>query len=96
MLFVITGRAKASSKERIARRVSWDYPTDMRVVAEYWPMASETAVVVVAEATSVTPIMRAIVDWDDVFDFTVMPAITAEEGLELAKEMQQPNPSVAN
>jgi hypothetical protein len=32
--------------------------------------------------------MRAIVDWDDLFDFIVVPAITGEEGLEPAKQMQ--------
>jgi hypothetical protein len=32
--------------------------------------------------------MRAIVDWDDLFDSIVVPAITGEEGLELTKQMQ--------
>jgi hypothetical protein len=27
--------------------------------------------------------------WDDVFDITIFPAITAEEGLELLKQMSQ-------
>jgi hypothetical protein len=30
--------------------------------------------------------MSAIADWDDVFDFTVLPAVSAEEGLQLAKQ----------
>jgi hypothetical protein len=90
MLFVIIGKAKAGSsgKERIARRVGWEYPAGMRMVAEYWPMSTEAAVIAVAEADSAASIMRAIVDWDDVFDLTVMPAMMAEQGLELAKQMQ--------
>jgi hypothetical protein len=90
MLLVLIGRAKAGStgKERIARRISWEYPAGMRVVAEYWPMSTETAVISVAEADNVASIMAAIVDWDDVFDLTVVPAMTAEQGLELAKQMQ--------
>jgi hypothetical protein len=32
--------------------------------------------------------MKAIVDWDNVFDMTVVPAMIAEQGLELAKQMQ--------
>jgi hypothetical protein len=90
MLFVIIGKAKAGSsgKERIARRVSWEYPAGMRMVAEYWPMSTEAAVIAVAEADNPASIMRAIVDWDDVFDLTVMPAMMAEQGLELAKQMQ--------
>jgi hypothetical protein len=90
MLFVIIGKAKAGSsgKERIARRVRWEYPAGMRMVAEYWPMSTEAAVIAVAEADDAASIMRAIVDWDDVFDLTVMPAMMAEQGLELAKQMQ--------
>jgi hypothetical protein len=60
----------------------------MRMVAEYWPMSTEVAVIAVAEADNAASIMRAIVDWDDVFDLTVIPAMTAEQGLELAKQMQ--------
>jgi hypothetical protein len=90
MLFVILGRAKAGStaKERIARRIGWEYPAGVRVVAEYWPLTTETAVISVAEADNVASIMAALVDWDDVFDLTVVPALTAEQGLELAKQMQ--------
>jgi hypothetical protein len=58
------------------------------MVAEYWPMSTETAVIAVAEADDATPIMKAIVDWDNVFDMTVVPAMIAEQGLELAKQMQ--------
>lgn len=90
MLFVVVGKPKAASsgKERIARRVSWEYPAGMRVIAEYWPMSTEIAVIAVAEADNVPSIMTAIVDWDDVFDLTVLPAMTAEQGLELAGQMR--------
>jgi hypothetical protein len=90
MLFVVMGKPKAAStgKERIARRVSWEYPAGMRMVAEYWPMSTEVAVIAVAEADNVASIMKAIVDWDDVFDLTVVPAMSAEQGLEMAKQMQ--------
>jgi hypothetical protein len=33
--------------------------------------------------------MAVTTEWGDVFDITVTPAITAEEGLELAKQMMQ-------
>ncbi|MBO1908613.1 DUF3303 family protein [Microvirga sp. 3-52] len=90
MLFVVIGKPKAASsgKERIARRVNWEYPAGMRMVAEYWSMSTEAAVIAVTEADNVASIMTAIVDWDDVFDLTVMPAMTAEQGLEMAKQMQ--------
>ncbi len=41
-----------------------------------------------AEADNVASIMKANVDWDDVFDLTVMPATTAEQGLKMANQMQ--------
>ena len=90
MLFVVIGKAKAGStgKERIARRVRWEYPAGIRLVAEYWAMSTDAAVVAVAEADDVAPILGAIVDWDDVFELTVIPALTAEQGLQLAKQMQ--------
>ena len=90
MLFVVIGKAKAGSggRERVARRASWDYPAGMRLVAEYWPLSTEAAVIAVAEADDPAAIMRAIVEWDDVFELTVMPALMAEQGLELAKQMQ--------
>ena len=90
MLFAIMAKTKAGSTgtERIARRMSWEYPAGLRMVSEYWLMTTETAVVVIAEADDVTSIMKAIVDWDDVFDLTVVPAMTAEQGLALARQMQ--------
>jgi len=90
MLFIVMGKPKATStgKERIARRVGWEYPAGMRMVAEYWPMSTEVAVIAVAEADNFASIMRAIVDWDDVFDLTVVPAMTAEQGLQMAQQMQ--------
>jgi hypothetical protein len=47
MLFVVMGKPKAAStgRERIARRMSWEYPAGMRMVAEYWPMSTEVAVI---------------------------------------------------
>ncbi len=41
----------------------------------------------IAEADDPTPMMRAIADWDDVMDLTIVPAITAEQGLEFAKNL---------
>ena len=90
MLFVALAKVKGGTmEERITRRAQWQYPEGMRVMAEYWPIGGEYAVVIVAEADSIAPIMMAIASWDDVFDFTITPAVTAQEGLELAKQMMQ-------
>lgn len=89
MLFVCIGKARAPSttKQRVARRVNWNYPAGMRVVGEYWLQGNDPTLINIVETESVAPIMSALADWDDVFDFTVLPAVAAEEGLQLAKKM---------
>ena len=87
MLFVALCKAKATStaKERIARRVNWT--PGGQAVAEYWLQTNDPAVITITETDDVGSIMRAMVEWDDVFDITVFPAIAAEQGLQVASEM---------
>ncbi len=89
MLFVSIGKAKEASttKQRVARRVNWKYPAGMRVIGEYWLQGNDPTLITIVETESVAPIMSAVADWDDVFDFTVLPAVAADEGLQLAKKM---------
>ncbi len=89
MLFVTLAKAKATSttKQRVARRVDWKYPPGMRVIGEYWLQSNDPTVITIAEGENVGPMMKAIADWDDVFEFTVLPAVSAEEGLQLAKQI---------
>ena len=90
MLFVIIGKPKPSStsKQRIARRVGWNYPTGVRVLGEYWLMSTNpAALILISESDDASSILSAIAEWDDVLDLTVVPAVTAEQGLELAKQM---------
>jgi len=46
-------------------------------------------VISIFEADSIAPIMAITTEWGDVLDITVVPAIPAEDGLELAKQMMQ-------
>ena len=88
MLFVALLKATGGTpQERIARRMQWDYPEGIRPVAEYWPQAVEPTVISVFEAESNAAIMALTMAWNDVFDITVVPAVTAEQGLALAKQM---------
>lgn len=90
MLFAILLKVRSgTAKERIARRVQWQYPAGARMVAEYWLQTTDPQVISIVEAESVAPILAAVIAWDDVFDLTVVPAMTAEEGLKLAKQMMQ-------
>jgi len=90
MLFVALLKVRSGTiKERMARRLQWQPPEGMRPVAEYWLQTPDPSVISISEADSVAPIMAALAAWDDVFDITVVPAISAEEGIELAKQMMQ-------
>ena len=89
MLFIALLKAKpgASPKETLGRRAAWKYPEGVKQVAEYWPQTSNPSVIAVFEAQSIGPIMAVTVTWSDAFDITVVPAITAEDGLQLAQQM---------
>ena len=88
MLFVALGNARAgTSRERIARRLQWSYPEGMRVIGEYWLQTPTPTIISIAEADEIGPIMAATSAWDDVLAWTVVPAVSAEEGMELAKRM---------
>ncbi|MCX8033618.1 MAG: hypothetical protein N3B14_09615 [Thermoleophilia bacterium] len=88
MLFVTLGSVRAGTdRERIARRMGWSYPPGVRLVAEYWLQSDSPKLIVVTEADDIAPIMAATSQWDDVFSLTVVPACTAEQGMEIAKQM---------
>ena len=67
----------------------WEYPEGIQLIAEYWPQAANPDVITIFEADSVAPIMAMTAEWGDVFDVTVVPAVTHEEGLALAQQMMQ-------
>jgi hypothetical protein len=85
--FEINGRAKVPVKQVIARRMNWKYPAGLRLIAEYWLQSSDLTMTSIAEAENVGSIMSAFADWDEVFEITVVPAVTAEEGLQFAKQL---------
>jgi hypothetical protein len=90
MLFVAVMKARpATEQARIARRMTWQYPTipGLEAVGEYWLQTSDPACIAVFKADSCGQIWAAIAGWDDFFDISVYPAISAEEGLELLKQM---------
>lgn len=90
MLFVALLSVRAgTSKERIGRRMEWKHPEGARLVAEYWLQTPDPAVISIMEADHIGPIMAATSEWDDVFNVSVFPAITAEDGLNLVKKMMQ-------
>ncbi len=88
MLFVALGKVRAgTTKERVARRMQWTYPPGGKLVAEYWLQSSDPVVIAIMETDDIGPVMAATSQWDDVFEWRVFPAVTAEQGMELAKKM---------
>lgn len=89
MLFVSLCKAKAGSamRERIARRLQWQWPAGARVIGEYWLQADDPTVVSVVEADDITPMMRAQAEWDDMLEITTIPAVAAEQGLKIAEQL---------
>jgi hypothetical protein len=71
----------------LMRRAGWQYPDGLKVIAEYWPLSGEYQVVTVFSADSVAPLMEIEFEWDDVFDMTVTPAVSADEGLRIGPEI---------
>lgn len=88
MLVVALLRAKGGTpKENMARRAHWSYPEGVRLIAEYWLQTDDPTVISVMEAEGVAPLMQISAEWGDVFDITIVPAVTSEEGLQMAQRM---------
>ena len=89
MLFVTLCKVKAATtRERTARRLEYKYPEGLKVIAEYWLQSEDPSVIVITESDSAAVGFAALSAWDDVFSMTVIPAITAEEGLQMARQMR--------
>ena len=91
MLFVaLLKGSKTTSQEANARRLGWDYPEGgVQVVAEYWLETYDPSVVAVMEADHIGQIMLTFAQWSDLFEIAVYPAVAAEDGLEMLKQMSQ-------
>ena len=71
----------------LMRRAAWQYPDGLKVISEYWPMSGEYQVVSVFSAETIEPLMELDFEWNDVFDISVSPALSAEEGLRVGPEV---------
>ncbi len=69
------------------RRASWKYPDGVTVVAEYWPLSAEYQAVTIFRADTLEQIMEIQFEWNDVFDISIFPAVSAEEGLRSGPEV---------
>ncbi len=88
MLFValLSTRVGNTFQEGVARRLQWDYPEGVNVVAEYWLETENPRVIAVMEAQSMDAFGQIRMDWGDMFEIEVFPAVTGEQGMEMARQ----------
>ncbi len=88
MLFVALLKTRPGStfQEGGARRLQWQYPEGLNVVAEYWLETDSPRVVAIMEAESTAPFGQIRMDWGDMFEIEVLPAVTAEQGMEMLRQ----------
>jgi hypothetical protein len=87
---LLTFRSSVTAAERDAafmRRASWQYPNGIRPIAEYWPAASGPQVVSIFSTDTFSTVLEIILEWEDVFDIDVYPAVSAEEGLKIGADV---------
>jgi hypothetical protein len=88
MLFVTLLSTKPDNtfQEGVGRRLQWAYPEGANVLAEYWLETEAPRVIAVVEAESTEPFGQIRMDWGDMFEIEVFPVVTAEQGLEMARQ----------
>jgi hypothetical protein len=57
------------------------------MIAEYWPLSTDAQVVTIFGAEQFESVMELVLEWDDVFDISVSPAVSAEEGLRIGPKV---------
>jgi hypothetical protein len=83
-------RSSVPAAERdgaLMRRASWEYPKGVRMIAEYWPMSSAVQVVTIFTTDSFEQVLEIELEWSDVFDIDIHPAVAADEGLRIGAEV---------
>jgi hypothetical protein len=83
-------RSAATTAERdaaLARRAGWQYPAGVRLIAEYWPMAADVQVVSIVNTDDPATMFEFVLEWSDVFDIDIHPALSAEDGLRVGSEI---------
>lgn len=90
MLFVALMKVRSGTEqERVARRLQWEVPEGISIQAQYWLHTPDPEVIIILEADNFAAMAQMTSEWNDFYDITIVPAITAEEGMELAKQMME-------
>lgn len=88
MLFVLLLKTRPGStfQEGGSRRLQWQYPEGLNVLGEYWLETDAPRVVSIVEAENTAPFGAIRMQWGDLFDIDVFPAVTAEQGMEMLRQ----------
>ena len=88
MLFVTLLKTKAGStfQEGGARRLQWSYPEGVNVLGEYWLETDSPRVISIMEANGMEPFGQLRMQWGDLFEIEVYPAVTAEQGMAMLRQ----------
>ena len=88
MMFValLKTRGNNTFQEGVARRMQWDYPEGVRVLGEYWLETESPRVVSVMEVDGMDAFGQIRMHWNDMFEIEVFPAVTGEQGMEMARQ----------
>jgi len=73
-------------QEGVAKRLQWEYPEGANVLAEYWLETEAPRVIAVVEAESMEPFGQIRMDWNEMFEIETYPVVTAEQGMEMARQ----------
>jgi hypothetical protein len=71
----------------LIRRASWKYPAGVKVIAEYWPASADVQVVSIFSTDKFESIFEFELEWTDVFDIDVSPAVSADDELRIGAEV---------
>ena len=87
---ILRFRKSVSSSERdaaLGRRAGWTYPKGVKVIAEYWPMAADVQVVTIFSTDDPGAVLELELEWSDVFDIDIHPALSADDGLKVGPDV---------
>ena len=77
----------AARDAALMRRAAYTYPDGINVIAEYWPIGGPPQVVSIINTEDTAAMMQLLFEWSDVFDITILPAVSADDGLKIGPEV---------
>jgi hypothetical protein len=88
-LFValLTTKPESTFQEGANRRLQWEYPEGVTVLGEYWLETGSPRVVSIMEAEGMAPFGQLRMEWGDLFEIDIFPAVTADQGMEMLRQV---------